>query len=74
MKRSRRTIERWKHHGMPTSYDDRGRVVVEERVLLAYFRARLRAWPIHQQRMRVEARREQETMNTNHTNRSEGGI
>jgi len=43
---------------MATSVDAHGRVIVEEPVLLAWYRARLRAWPIHQQRMRVAARAE----------------
>lgn len=34
-------------------FDGRGRRVVEERVLLEYYRQLLGGWPIHQYRMRA---------------------
>lgn len=50
--RSIRTIRRWKRNGMPTILRDGVRYVDEE-TLLAWWRDRMQAWPIHQQRMRV---------------------
>jgi len=53
--RSRRSIRRWRLNGMPMGWDTRDgqRVrVVSEETLLAWFRARLIADPVHQQRMR----------------------
>lgn len=52
--RSVRTLWRWRRNGMPMGWAvrDGQRVrVVEEKVLLAWYRDRLKAWPIHQQRM-----------------------
>lgn len=34
--------------------DEKGRRVVEERVLLAWWRDRMEAWPTHQYRMRKD--------------------
>jgi hypothetical protein len=53
--RSVRTLWRWRAQGMPMLWGVReGQAVrvVQEDVLLAWFRARLTADPIHQQRMR----------------------
>lgn len=53
--RSVRTLWRWRRNGMPMSWDvrDGQRVrVVDERVLLAWWRERLRNDPVHQLRMR----------------------
>ncbi|MEQ6898995.1 hypothetical protein [Microbacterium sp. KR10-403] len=53
--RSIRTIKRWRRHGLPMSWDhqDGQRVrVVELEILLAWYRDRLQADPIHQQRLR----------------------
>lgn len=53
--RSIKTIKRWRRHGMPmgwaTQQGQRVRVVDEE-VLLSWFRGRLAADPVHQARMR----------------------
>lgn len=60
--RSVRTLWRWRKQGMPMGWDvrDGQRVrVVREDVLLAWWRARMVGWPIHQQRMRVLARLEE---------------
>lgn len=54
-RRSIRTINRWRKRGMPMAWDVRGgqRVrVVEERVLLAWWRDRMTADPVHQIRLR----------------------
>lgn len=59
--RSRRTIRHWRLQGMPMSWDvrDGQRVrVVELRVLLSWWRQRLKNDPIVQQRIRAEKRRE----------------
>ncbi len=59
--RSVKTIKRWRRHGLPMGVDDRGRRVVDEADLLAYYRARLQGWPIHQNRvrkLRAESERE----------------
>ena len=50
--RSIRTIRRWKRNGMPTILREGVRYVDEE-TLLAHWRARMQADPIHQQRLRV---------------------
>jgi hypothetical protein len=53
--RSVRTLWRWRKHGLEMGWDvrDGQRVrVVREDVLLAYWRARLMADPVHQLRMR----------------------
>ena len=55
VRRSVRTLWRWRKGGMPMGWGIREgqRVrVVREDVLLEWWRARLVAWPIHQQRMR----------------------
>lgn len=54
--RAIRTIKRWKREGMPMSWDTRGRRIVEEHVLLAEYRRRLLADPIHQQKIRATTR------------------
>ena len=51
VRRSVRTINRWRRAGMPMGWD-RGRRVVDEAVLLAWWRARMQADPVHQQRLR----------------------
>lgn len=53
--RSIRTINRWRRNGMPMSFDATGHRVVEEEVLLTWWRARLEAWPPHQYRLRKAA-------------------
>lgn len=50
--RAVRTIQRWVASGMPAEFDERGRRIVREEVLLAEFRRRLDAWPPHQHRLR----------------------
>jgi hypothetical protein len=55
VRRTIRTINRWRSRGMPMTWDTRDgqRVrVVDESVLLAWWRARLTADPVHQQRIR----------------------
>ena len=54
--RSVRAIKRWRAHGMPMSFDARGRRIVDEQTLLEWFRARLAADPVHQARMRALAK------------------
>ncbi|ALJ20389.1 hypothetical protein AOA12_10900 [Microbacterium sp. No. 7] len=59
--RSRRTIGRWRKNGMPMSWDTRDgqRVrVVDEAVLLAWWRQRLRNDPAHRYRLRALRARE----------------
>lgn len=51
VRRSVRTIKRWRRAGMPMGWDH-GRRVVDETVLLAWWRARMQADPVHQQRLR----------------------
>lgn len=51
--RSIRTIKRWRRAGMPMGWD-RGRRVVDEAVLLAWWRARMSADPVHQLRLRTQ--------------------
>ena len=51
VKRSFNTIRRWQRQGMPTRLID-GQNYVEEETLLAWWRDRLNAWPIWQQKMR----------------------
>ncbi|MFI8593765.1 hypothetical protein ACIGCK_04955 [Microbacterium sp. NPDC078428] len=56
VRRTIRTINRWRSRGMPMTWDTRDgqRVrVVDESVLLAWWRARLSADPVHQQRIRL---------------------
>lgn len=55
VQRSIRTINRWRRGGMPMGFEHRDgqRVrVVEEQILLAWWRERLNSWPTHQYRMR----------------------
>lgn len=55
VRRSVRAIKRWRSNGMPMSWEvrDGQRVrVVDKAVLQEWLRARLRAWPPHQYRMR----------------------
>lgn len=68
VKRSVRAIKRWRAQGMPMSWDIREgqRVrVVEERILLAWFRARLTAWPPHQYRLRKLRAQDDDTSDRN---------
>lgn len=58
--RTIRTIRRWKKNGMPTILRD-GIRYVEEETLLAWWRDRLQADPVHQQRMRTMRRAAQES-------------
>ncbi len=51
--RSVRTIKQWRREGMQMATDAHGRRLVSRTVLLAEYRRRLRAWPIHQQRRRA---------------------
>lgn len=54
--RTTRAIRYWRQRGMPMGWEIRGgqRVrVVEEAVLLAWWRQRLQNWPTHQYRMRA---------------------
>lgn len=53
VQRSVRTINRWRRAGMPMRHDEDGLRVVEEKVLLRWWRARLDAWPPHQYRLRA---------------------
>jgi hypothetical protein len=53
--RSVRTIKRWRRGGMQMDLDGYGRRVVDEEVLLAWWRSRLQACPTHQYRMRRAA-------------------
>ena len=50
--RSVRTIKRWKRAGMTMTLNDEGMRVVDEAVLLAWWRDRLDNWPAHRYRMR----------------------
>jgi phage terminase Nu1 subunit (DNA packaging protein) len=55
VRRSVRTIKRWRRSGMPMTWDLRhGQKVrvVDEDVLFAWLRDRLDAWPSHQYRLR----------------------
>lgn len=52
VRRSVRTIKRWRRGGMPMTFDAEGRRVVELGALLAWWRARMSADPVHQQRLR----------------------
>jgi hypothetical protein len=54
VRRSVNTIKRWRRHGLVMGFDDRGRRVVDEAVLLAYWRARMAEWPVHQYRLRKQ--------------------
>lgn len=54
--RSVRSINRWRRGGMPMTWEirDGQRVrVVEEAILLKWFRERLESWPAHQWKMRT---------------------
>lgn len=57
VKRSIRTVNRWRRGGMPMGWERRDgkRVrVVEEKTLLTWWRARLQADPAHQYRLRKQ--------------------
>lgn len=54
--RSIRTIKRWRREGMPMTWDTTGRRIVQEQTLLAEYRRRLQADPVHQQRIRAITR------------------
>lgn len=51
--RSVRTIKRWRKGGMPMAIRADGQRIVEEKVLLKWWRDRLTAWPTHQYRLRA---------------------
>jgi len=56
VRRSTRAIRYWRQRGMPMGWEIRNGQcvrVVEEQVLLAWWRQRLRNWPTHQYRMRA---------------------
>ncbi len=55
VRRSVRTIKRWRRHGLPMVFDERGRRVVDEQDLLAWWRARMTADPVHQAKLRRRA-------------------
>lgn len=58
VRRSTRTIKRWRLNGMPMGWEDRNGQrmrVVDQDVLQAWFRERLDNWPTHQWRMRRRA-------------------
>ena len=60
--RSRRTIRHWRLNGMRMGWEirDGQRVrVVDETVLLAWWRERLRNWPAHQYRLRAQTAQQQ---------------
>lgn len=72
-RRSIRTINRWRRGGMPMGWETRDgqRVrVVEEAVLLKWWRERLESWPPHQQTLRVRLRLEAEADETRHARES----
>ena len=60
VRRSRDTIRRWRRAGMPMGFDEEGRRIVEEAVLLEWFRARLLADPIMAARRRARAKQHKE--------------
>jgi hypothetical protein len=54
--RTTRCIRYWRQRGMPMSWDIRDGQrcrVVDEEVLLAWWRQRMQNWPAHQYRMRA---------------------
>lgn len=55
VRRSVLTIKRWRRGGMPMGWEHRDGQhvrVVDEQILLAWWRERMQAWPPHQYRMR----------------------
>lgn len=60
VRRSKDTVRRWRRQGMPMRFDDRGRRIVQEKVLLAWWRGRMKADPVYQARVRALLRAEQE--------------
>jgi hypothetical protein len=56
VRRSVRTIKRWRRGGMPMTFDAQGRRVVELSTLLRWWRARMTADPVHQARLRAQSR------------------
>lgn len=60
VRRSVRTIKRWRRAGMPMGLVN-GFRVVEEDVLLAWWRDRMAAWPPHQYRLRKAAQQAHDT-------------
>ncbi|GAB2567408.1 hypothetical protein [Leucobacter ruminantium] len=50
--RSKRALQRWHRKGMPMRTDNRGRKIVHEVTLYAWYRKNLKAWPPHQWKMR----------------------
>lgn len=58
VRRSVKTVKRWRRHGMSMGWDNRQgqRVrVVDEDTLLDWWRSRLNADPVHQARLRAQA-------------------
>lgn len=51
--RSVRTIKRWVRDGLSAGWDDEGRRIIREDVLLGELRRRMEAWPPHQYRIRA---------------------
>ena len=51
--RSKRALQRWHRNGMPMQLDEKGRKIVHEVTLYAWYRKRLKAWPAHQWKMRT---------------------
>jgi transposase len=61
--RSVKTVKRWRRHGLPMGWDVQAGQkvrVVDEEVLLSWWRARLAADPVHQARLRAQLLREDE--------------
>ena len=50
--RSKRALQRWHRKGMTMTLDARGRKIVHESVLFAWYRKNLKAWPPHQWKLR----------------------
>jgi hypothetical protein len=53
VRRSVRTIKRWRRGGMAMRFDEQGCRVVNEQTLLAWWRDRMTADPVHQARIRA---------------------
>ena len=56
--KSTNTIRRWVREGMPHAVDLRGRVVIEHRTLMRWYREKMAANPVHQARGRAFAKQE----------------
>jgi len=50
--RSKRALQRWHRKGMPMHVDHQGRKIVDEAILVAWYRHNLKTWPPHQYRLR----------------------